>query len=79
MVSKVMADPFAGEAQWVIEVATRMLPRSSDVSAWYAKESIPALQNRTAADLVSSGQAQAVVAYLESLGEAQTQDNAPEA
>jgi hypothetical protein len=76
MTSNVMADPHAGEAQWVIEVATRVLPQSFDVPAWYAKQPIPALQNRSAADLVHSGQARALVAYLESLLEARMHSDA---
>ena len=69
MVSKVSADPFAGEAQWVIEVATRLLPSASNIPLWYATHPIPELQHRTAADLVCTGNARAVVTYLEMLSE----------
>ena len=61
MVSKVSAKPFAGEAQWVIDVTTQRLLSVSDVPSWYATCPIPALQNRTAADLVRTGNARAVV------------------
>lgn len=66
MTSRVTGDPFAGEAQWVIEVALRCLSKQPDVMYWYHNVPIPALQLRTAAELVRSGNAGTVVAYLES-------------
>jgi len=67
MSSKVVTDPFAGEAQWVLEVARRHLIRVPDILCWYAEFPIPALQLRTASELLRSGNARTVVAYLESL------------
>ena len=67
MVSKVVEDPFAGEAQWVLDVAARRLPRVANILEWYETYPIPVLQLRTASELVRSGNARTVVAYLDSL------------
>lgn len=69
MTSRVAADPFAGEVQWVIEVAMRVLPSVSNIPLWFETQPIATLNNRTAADLVRAGKARDVVAYLELLVE----------
>lgn len=67
--SKILGDPFAGEAQWVIEVATRRMRGVDDISHWYENHALPAFHGRTAASMVRDGYAITVVSYLESLGD----------
>lgn len=69
MTSRIAGDPFAGEAQWVIEVAMRAMPSVKNIPLWFETQPIAVLENRTAADLVRAGKARDVVAYLELLGE----------
>ena len=67
MRSKVSEDPYAGEAQWVMDVARSQLPAQIDILAWYEPQLIPSLGDHTAAELVRLGKARGVVAFLESL------------
>lgn len=35
MTSRIAGDPFAGKAQWVIEVAMRMMPLVKNIPLWF--------------------------------------------
>ncbi|MDC8015425.1 hypothetical protein [Tahibacter soli] len=70
MRSQVSEDPFAGEAQWGIDVARARLPAALDIAAWYETQPIPSLGDQTAAALVRSGKDRMVVTFLESLVDA---------
>jgi hypothetical protein len=72
MRSKVSEDPFAGEAQWVIDVARTRLPAVLDPVAWYETQPVRSLGGQTAAELVRSGKARMVVTFLESLIDARS-------
>jgi len=63
----VTEDPYAGEAQWVMDVARSQLPAQINILAWYETVPIPSLGDYTAAELVRLGKARGVVAFLESL------------
>lgn len=69
MTSRIAGDPFAGKAQWVIEVAMRVLPSVKNISLWFETQPIAVHENRTAADLVRAGKACDVISYLELSGE----------
>ncbi len=69
MTSKILGDPFAGEAQWVMEVAVRCLPQIQDIHQWYQNCALEKFQGRTAASLVRDGYAITVASYLEALRE----------
>lgn len=64
MTSRIAGDPFAGEAQWVTEVATRVTPSVKNIPLWFETQPIVVLENRRAADLMRSGKARAVVARI---------------
>lgn len=67
MASKTFGDPFAGEAQWVMEVAARCLPEVQNIPEWYENCALEKFQGRTAASLVRDGYAITVASYLETL------------
>jgi len=69
MVSKILGDPFAGEAQWVLEIAARRLPQIPDIHDWYENCALERFNGRTAASLVRDGYAITVASYLETLRE----------
>ncbi len=69
MTSKILGDPYAGEAHWVMEVASRCLPKVQDIHDWCETCALEKFHGRTAASLVRDGYAITVASYLETLRE----------